>query len=396
MYFQFAILLAIILTYSIIAGKVERYPVSAPIIFLTIGLILGPIALHVFNFNFNRENYQLLSEFALALVLFSDASKANLKVLKHHFALPSKLLLIGLPLTILLGYVIARILFPQFSWIEAAILSTILAPTDAALGEPVVSNKSVPSKIREGINVESGLNDGICVPILLLLIAAQKVQHIETSSFSYGLSLFADEIGLGIIVGASIALVGAILIKQGVKNGWIESSWRTTIIILISLSSFTFAQALGGSGFIACFVGGITFNITFNLNKPEFLEGSQGVGKILNAVVWLIFGSVITGWILPQLTLEIILYSLLSLTLIRILPVLLTLFNHKISLYAKLFTAWFGPRGLASIVFAAMVLDVNLPHGNTIVVIALLTILFSVFAHGISANPMAKAFLKSN
>ncbi|WP_066632352.1 cation:proton antiporter [Labilibacter marinus] len=394
MYLHFTILFLIILAYSLTAGKIERYPISAPIVFLMIGLILGPLAFHVFEIELGQENYQLLAEFALALVLFSDASKANLQVLKHQLGLPSKLLLIGLPITILLGFGIGMIIFPDFSWIEVAILSTILAPTDAALGEPVVSNKSVPSKIREGINVESGLNDGICVPILMLLLAFHSMSSNDPVSFSYGLSLFAQEIGIGVLVGASIAFIGDILIKRGIRKEWIESSWKPSIIILMSLSSFLLAQTLGGSGFIACFIGGIVFNIRFKSNKVEYLEGSEAIGKILNAIVWVIFGSVITGRIIHLLTWEIVLYSILSLTIIRIVPVLLSLFNAKVSSYAKLFTAWFGPRGLASIVFAIMVLEEHLPHGNTIVITTFFTILLSVFAHGISANPMAKAFIK--
>ncbi len=395
MYLHVAVLFAIILIYSLIAGKVERYPLSAPIFFLTIGLLLGPLVFHFFRNSLNQENYKLLSEFTLALVLFSDASKANLRVLKHYFGLPSKLLLIGLPLTILLGFAFGMILFPQISWIEIAILSTILAPTDAALGEPVVSNKAVPSKIREGINVESGLNDGICVPILMILLAIHSVKHNDSISFSYGLNLFVKEIGIGVLVGASIALFGVFMIKRGVKFDWIESSWKSSIVILMSLCSFALAQTLGGSGFIACFIGGLTFNMRCKSDKSEFLTGSEGIGKILIAVVWLVFGSVITGRIIHLLTWEVVLYSILSLTAIRMIPVLLTLYNHKISVYAKCFIAWFGPRGLASIVFAIMVFEEQLIHGQTIVATTLFTILISVFAHGVSAEPMAKLFVRS-
>ncbi|WP_430815295.1 cation:proton antiporter [Carboxylicivirga sp. RSCT41] len=392
MYLHFAILFAIILSYSLIAGKIERYPFSAPIFFLVIGAALGPLVFHFYKIDFNYENYKLLSEFTLALVLFSDASKANLKVLKHHLALPSKLLLIGLPITILLGFLIGIIMFPDFSWVEVAILATILAPTDAALGEPVVSNKSVPSKIREGINVESGLNDGICVPILMLLLAIHSTSLNESVSLSYGLSVFGEEIGIGVLVGVSVSLFGTILIKRSIKKEWGESAWKTSIVILMSLFSFALAQSLGGSGFIACFVGGLTFNMLFKHNKMAFLEGSEGLSKILNALVWFVFGCVITGWILHQLTWEVIVYAILSLTVIRMIPVLLSLLNFPIGLYGKVFTAWFGPRGLASIVFTIMVFEEQLPHGTTIIEIALVTILLSVFAHGISANPMTKGF----
>ncbi|MBS2100209.1 cation:proton antiporter [Carboxylicivirga linearis] len=392
MYQNFAILCIIILIYSLIAGKVEKKPISSAMFFLFVGLVLGPFTIDFFSIKFNEEVYKTLAECALALVLFTDASKANLKTLKGQIAIPYHLLLIGLPITIIFGVLIGKLVFPAMSWIELGILSTILAPTDAALGEPVVNHKSVPAKVREGINVESGLNDGICVPILLLLMSIYKFDANEHVTFGFAFGLFIKEIGIGVLVGATLAYLGSLVIKHGLTKQWIESAWKPSIVIVMALTCFSLAQTLDGSGFIATFVGGLIFNRALKNHKSTMLTGALGVGKILNAVVWIVFGSVITAEILPLLTLPIILYSILSLTVIRILPVLLCLLNNKISGYSKLFIAWFGPRGLASIVFAAMVFEGDLAYGNTIVLTACCTILISVFVHGISAEPMTKFF----
>jgi NhaP-type Na+/H+ or K+/H+ antiporter len=297
-----------------------------------------------------------------------------------------------LPISIVFGALVGKRVFPEFSWLELAILSTVLAPTDAALGEPVVSNEKVPSEIREAINVESGLNDGICVPILILLLTIQKVSVNEQITWSYGASVFLQQIGIGLVVGVGIVSLSLFLIKKGYDERWIESAWRPTIIISLSIACFAMAQALGGSGFIAAFTGGIVLGKRFKKQKWEFLEGAEGVGKILSSTVWIVFGSVLTAIVIERLTAAIVFYALASLTFIRILPVLFSLLFHNLRPYDKFFTAWFGPRGLASIVFAAIVFEAHLQNGQLIVMTVCFTILLSVFAHGISAIPMTKVF----
>ncbi|WP_068472935.1 cation:proton antiporter [Saccharicrinis aurantiacus] len=392
MYTSFAIISVIVLLYSLLAGKIEKAPISGPMVFLSLGMILGPLIFHVLNIHIGLEQYKVLAEFSLALVLFTDAAKSNLIILNRNRRIPYHLLLIGLPLTILFGWLIGILIFPDFSFVELAILATILAPTDAALGEPVVSNKQVPTKIREGINVESGLNDGICVPILLLLITMHSIQANEHITITYGIGVFIKQIGLGFLVGAGVVFLAETLMKHGFNKKWIEDSWKPTIIIMIAITCFTLSQAIGGSGFIAAFVGGLFFDHRYKDNKLELLVGAHGLGKIMTAIVWVVFGSLITVHIIHHITWDILLYALASLTIIRIIPVLMCLLSNCLTKYQKFFIAWFGPRGLASIVFAALVLEEKLPHGDTIVLTAFSTILLSVFAHGISAGPMAAVF----
>ncbi len=212
-YNDWAILAAFVFIYSIIAGRLERTWISDAIVFIIVGLLFGSFGLNILRINVNSENLRLIVELTLALILFTDAANANLAVLKNSIRLPCRLLLVGLPLTILLGFGVGRLLLPNLTLIEAAILATMLAPTDAALGKAVVTNPNVPEMIREDLNVESGLNDGICVPILFALLAIATHQNTEGSTTQLLLGLFVEEIGIGLIVGASLGFIGTQLAK---------------------------------------------------------------------------------------------------------------------------------------------------------------------------------------
>lgn len=396
-YHNLLIVVLFIFLYSIFAKRIEKTALSGPFIALIIGLALGPLLLNLFETGAESEEYKLIAELALALVLFTDASKTNLKVLEHNASLPSRLLLIGLPLTIVFGMIGGFLLFKGYSWIEVGILATMLAPTDAALGKAVVTNPRIPSKIRETLNVESGLNDGICVPVLFLFIAFYTMQADGGPTFPYGLILLAKEIGIGLLVGLAITFLGHKLIHFSAKRKWLSESWNTMLIVALAFSCFIVAQIVGGSGFIACFAGGFIFGIMNKKFKStkKLVESAEGSGDTLSLITWLIFGSIVVAAIIHKLTWEIAVYAILSLTLIRIVPVLLSLIHTGMSGKEKLFIGWFGPRGLASIVFAIMVLDIPLPHGETIVTTVACTIALSVILHGFTAKPFIKLLNKS-
>ena len=391
-YQNLLILASFILLYSLFAKKIEGSAISGPFLALALGLIFGPLVLNLFVATVETEEYRIIAELALALVLFTDASKANIKVLESNSSLPIRLLLIGLPLTIVFGALGGFLLFKGFSWIELGILATMLAPTDAALGKAVVSNPSVSTKIRESLNVESGLNDGICVPVLFLLIAVFVSQSGEDLSSFYGLSLLGKEIGIGILAGCFISFFGFRLIQYSSKRQWLSESWNTMIIVALAFSCFALAQISGGSGFIACFAGGFLYGILRRKSdlKVELIESAEGTGDTFGLITWLLFGSLVIAAFIHELSWQVVAYALLSLTVIRMLPVALSLIKSGVSGKEKLFMGWFGPRGLASIVFAIMVLEVDLPHESTIILTVACTILLSVVLHGFTAKPFIK------
>jgi len=395
-YQNLLIIVSFILIFSLFSIRIEKTGISGPILALIIGLVFGPLILDLFDMTLEGEEYRTIAELALALVLFTDASKTNLTMLEKNSKMPIRLLLIGLPLTIIFGLIGGYLLFKGFTWIEAGILATMLAPTDAALGKAVVTNKAVPSKIREALNIESGLNDGISVPVLFLFIALFTTQSGDGLSSLYGLKLLAKEIGIGLLAGLAITFIIVWIAHFSTKRNWITESWQPMVIITLSFTCFTVAQIAGGSGFIACFAGGFLFgtiNNKFDL-KMNLLDSAEGFGDTISLVTWLIFGSLIITEFFPEFTWEVVIYAVLSLTIIRMVPVFLSLFNTGMSAKEKIFMGWFGPRGLATIVFAIMVVDVQLPHKSTIIITVVCTIMLSVILHGFTANPFIKMLNK--
>jgi NhaP-type Na+/H+ or K+/H+ antiporter len=380
------------LVYSSIAGRVERSRISGPIVFTIFGLIIGPVGLNLLSFETDRETIKALAELTLALVLFTDAASADIGVLRKTKALPIRLLLIGLPLTILLGFGVGMLLVEKLSMLGVALLATLLAPTDAALGKAVVTNEAVPDAVRQGLNVESGLNDGICVPILFVFLALATGKTGEEGPWQLAIMLVAEEIGIGLAVGLVLTTLAALLLKFARKQDWLTHTWIQVPVVALALGCFAVAQWLGGSGFIAAFSGGMLFGILAKQVREEFLRAAEGNGDTLALITWVIFGAAIVGQAVGHFNWQIWLYAILSLTIIRMLPVFLVLTGMGVSTEGKLFMGWFGPRGLASIVFAVIVVEAKVPNSGIIAATAVCTIMLSIVAHGITANPWAKGF----
>lgn len=389
MYENLAILAVFVFFYSIVSAGFERTPINGALVYIAFGLALGPLGLGVMSLDaVNMEGLRTLAELTLALVLFTDAANANLGVLKQSFRIPQRLLLIGLPLTILLGFGIGVLLFDGLSLFEIAILATMLAPTDAALGKAVVTNETVPSNIREGLNVESGLNDGICVPILFVFLSLATAIGDEGSISMLALKLVVEEIGIGVAVGVGLSVVGSRVLKVFADSGWVTESWRQLPVPALAVACFAVAQWLGGSGFIAAFAGGLLFGRLAKHHKPKLLLAAEGTGDTLALITWVVFGAAVVGQSVGSFSWEIVLYAVLSLTVVRMVPVFLALAGADLRVDEKLFMGWFGPRGLASIVFAVIVLNKHLSGGDTITMTVVCTITLSIVAHGISANPL--------
>lgn len=398
MYENLALFGGFLLVYSLVAGAIERTWVSGPIVFTLFGLLVGPMFFNLHSLELNGDVIAKLAELTLALVLFTDAAGADIKVLKRVEGLPTRLLLIGLPLTILLGFGVGILLFEHQSLLMLVILATMLAPTDAALGKAVVTNKAVPVEIRESLNVESGLNDGICVPVLLLFLEL-ALDHAGTDKPSaLALTLVVEEIGIGVAVGLSITWFSVRLFRIARTRGWLNHIWAQLPVVALALTCFALAQLLGGSGFIAAFSGGLLMaairGADTETEHDNIFLSSEGISDALALITWVFFGSAIVGQVASHLSWSIFLYSMLSLTLVRMLPVYLSLTGSGMSAEGKLFIGWFGPRGLASIVFSVMVVNSGLPGSEPLVMTVVCTIILSIVFHGVTANPWAKAFAK--
>ena len=362
--------------------------------FVLSGLLVGPLVIDEVTLAPTSTTVRTLAEATLAVVLFADASRIKMPVLRREYAVPLRLLAVGLPLTIAVGAVLAAGVFPHLNAAEAVVLAVLLAPTDAALGQAVVTEPRLPSRIRQGLNVESGLNDGICVPLLLIALAIADVDD-KTSTIGHATGIVAEEIGYGILGGLAAGLAAAVVVAIGSRRRLISGSWLQVIPVAGAGLAYGIAIALGGSGFIAAFLAGAVFGALVPRKSEEASRLNEELGGVLGGVTFLIFGAVLLGPTLRHLSWQAALYAVLSLTLIRMLPVAIAMFRSGAKWQTVGFLGWFGPRGLASIVFAVItVQEAHLAGANTILLTTYLTIGLSVLAHGVTAAPLARLYAR--
>ncbi len=383
---ELASLAAIVIGYAALSRWLARTVLTSAIVFVTLGFLLGDHLIGAVELTETSETIKLLAEVTLALVLFLDASRIDLTLLRREYAVPVRLLVIGLPLTIVAGALLALPLLGALTMLEVIVLAVVLAPTDAALGQAVVSDRRVPSRIRQGLNVESGLNDGICVPLLLIALAVAETDAQTTRSVRGAFQVVLEQIGYGMLGGALAALVGALALNQALRRGLIEPGWLPVIPAATAALAYGLASPLGGSGFIAAFVAGLVFGGLRDRSTGEVSSFVDQLGNLFAVVTFIMFGAVILWPTLEALTWEIALYAVLSLTVVRMLPVVIAMFGTNARPPTLAFLGWFGPRGLATIVFALIVLDDSaLPGESIIVTTAFATVALSVFAHGLTS-----------
>jgi NhaP-type Na+/H+ or K+/H+ antiporter len=389
MYENLATLALFALAFSVIAGRIERSIVTGPMVYIAFGLIAGPVGFGFMVMDIHTTELRVVADLTLALVLFIDASNADLSVLRSHVLLPRRMLTIGLPLCIALGVLVGTLVFPAVSLFELCILATMLAATDAALGKGVVSNQAVPARVREGLNAESGLNDGLCVPVLFVFLALATGSAAEGGSTELALTLVLEEIGIGVAVAVVLVTITAKAMTYARDQDWFTEIWKQIPVVTLALACFATAQSLHGSGYIAAFVGGLLFGYMAEERTHKLVFAAEGISELMAMLTWVIFGAAVMGQYWATMTWDIVLYSLLSLTLIRMLPVLVALIGSGEIFETRLFLSWFGPRGLASIVFLIIVGGYNLPAESVLIHTVVCTITLCIVAHGLTANAWA-------
>ncbi len=384
-----AITLALI-AFGLISRKIEGTILTGPILFSVFGLIAGPAAFGLIPLQISNEGLHLLAEVTLILVLFSDAANIDLAQLRRDHNLPVRMLLIGMPLTIALGAMVAFLFFDGLGPWEAALLAAILAPTDAALGQAVVSNRLVPVRIRQALNVESGLNDGVALPFILLFAAFASAMHAETNAAEW-LVFGAKQVVFGPLAGIAIGYVGAKLVSSCYRRQWMSESAEGMIALGLAFGAFALAEVVHGNGFIAAFVGGLTFGNTLK-QKCQFLyEFAESEGQILILLTFTAFGAAMIPQAMGAVTIMHIVFGILVLTVLRMLPIQLSLIGTGIKPVTSIFLGWFGPRGLASILFVLLILEeAELANESTLFAAVIVTVTLSVVLHGMTAGPAAR------
>lgn len=361
-------------------------------LFVAFGLVAGAGGLGIATIDIGHSAIHVIAELTLILVLFTDAARIDLNRVRQDHNLPTRMLLIGLPLVMVAGTFVAVLLFPSFSIWEAALLAALLAPTDAALGQAVVAAKAVPLRIRQSINIESGLNDGIALPAVLLFAALAGAAQGSNEAGDW-LRFGVLQITLGPLAGAIIGYVGARLIDTAGEREWATEAFLGIGILSVSVLAYVLAELIGGNGFISAFIAGIVFGNSIRHACTYLFEFMESEGQLLMLITFLVFGAALLPEGLAQADSTYVIYAVLSLTAIRMVPIALSLLGSGINTPTYFFLGWFGPRGLASILFVLLILEAaDIPHRAEILSITVITVALSVLLHGVSAAPFANAY----
>ncbi|MFB6900830.1 cation:proton antiporter domain-containing protein [Streptomyces hydrogenans] len=389
--------------YALGSRRLASTPVSSALVFTGCGVLLGPAVLGVIELH-EAGPVTALLEAALTLVLFTDAMTVRRRDLTRGGFLPRRLLGIGLLLSIGAGWLLAWPLLSGLTVWELALVGVILAPTDAALGKTAISDRRVPPLVRQGLNVESGLNDGMVLPFFVVLLAALP----GTSYAAEGVAgTFWRSLLLSTVLGLLVGGVAGRLLQAARARGWITREWRHVYVLAVAAASYEVAVVVDGSGFIAAWVAGFAFGHALRnipAGPPETTaaagaehrdttpELAEDLGGLLASISLLLFGALLLGPALEHLTWQIVLYALLSLTVVRLVPVALSLLGSGLRAPTVLYVGWFGPRGLASVVLGLLVAEEHVAGTELIGRVVAVTVALSVLLHGASAPALAGAY----
>ena len=386
----FAIL---VFVYSLLSKRLETTVITAPILFCAGGMLICFYSPVKETIVLDKKQLLTIAEIGLVMTLFTDATHVNRSILKLNRYVPVRLLTTGLLVTILLGTLVAMVIFTQLTIWEAGILAAILAPTDAGLGQIIVNSPKVPERIRQSLNVEAGLNDGISVPFLMFFIALSLS---STEGAGSVLSRFVfEQLGLGTLVGLLIGFFGGMVLAFANRKKWMDKSLQQLGLIVLPVFCILISEPIGASMFIAAFVAGLAVQLKYKEASTHSVEFTEGWGQLLNYFVFYLFGAIVLSeW--NRFDLTMVLYAVLSLTLVRMVPVALSLIGTQYSKYTVLFMGWFGPRGLASIVLGLVYLEqeTNSPWESLISHVVMVTVLLSIFAHGFSTLPGINLYVR--
>ena len=384
----------LVFAFGLVSALADRSPVTAPMVFVTVGIAAGPLGVALLTVDAASEAVQVIAEITLVLILFSAASTIDLRRLKSEYPIPLRLLGLGLPLMMVLGTLVAAWLFDGAGFWLIALMALILSPTDAALAQAVVRNPHVPADVRDAIGVESGLNDGIALPPIMACIAAAGVTGSAPDISHWGVYMLS-QIALGLVVGGLTGWLGGVLIDRAATRRWMEPLYQRLASFALAVLCYSLAEELGGNGFIAAFFGGLMLGARTPSVRERIQEFGEAEGQQLALFVFLIFGLAMVPMVVDHFDLRALVYALFSLTLIRMLPVLVSLLGAGLGASTVAFIGWFGPRGIASILYTLILIgELGIPGHERILSVIVLTILLSIFAHGISAIPLSNAYAR--
>ncbi len=387
----FGLIASFVVLYGVVSKRLESTIISGPMVFVIFGFILSS---DVSGLITNKDHIliDIIANLTLMLVLFSDASRISLGLFRREQDLPQRLLGLGLPLTIFAGVLVGLVLLTDLPLWQAAILATILAPTDAALAQAVINSERVPARIRQALNVESGLNDGICFPILLLFIYLADTSGGHHPA-SYWIRFIGFQLILGPLAGILVGYVGGKAVLWGIKSKWMSGNYQRLSGLALAVTAYFVADLLGGNGFMSAFFAGLIFgNVARKVSGPIYDFG-EAEGELFILLTFMLFGAIMIPDAIGEISWVYILYAVISLTLVRMIPVAISVIGEKLTFPTILYMGWFGPRGAASILYVLLVVDKHDFSGETIIFnVTAITVLLSILLHGLTAVPGANAY----
>jgi len=393
--YQIVIILLGIAGFAILSRRLEDSILTLPMFFTAFGWLIGRGGAELVPMKAEHDIIHTIAEITLVLVLFSDASRIRFRELAKSYTIPARMLLVGMPLTILLGTLLAHWVSPDKPWMLALLLTAILTPTDAALGQTVVTSTSVPLHLRQGINVESGLNDGLALPVVIVTaLLVSRLSGVEVEGVPGNLFVFSlMQVTLGPLAGIVTGYVFAKTLDTAIEAKLITIVFQGLYFLCVAFLAFTSAELIGGNGFIAAFVGGLVFGNTLRNSSSFITEFMESEGQLLTILTFLIFGAVMVPIGLDHATWKTVVLAIGYLSVVRMLPIFLSLSGLALSNYEKFFLGWFGPRGLASILFALLIVKrFPVPGAEELLACVVLTVTLSIVLHGVTAKPMSERF----
>lgn len=389
---DFLLIAAFVVAFGLVSARVQRSPITAPMVFVGAGALLGSEALGLLDIRLEDPFVETVMELTLALILFTDAARIDASALRHEYQGPLRMLTVGMMGTIAVGTLLAVWIFPTLELWEAAVLAIVLTPTDAALGQAVVTERRIPKAVRQTLNVESGLNDGIVLPLLTVALALAGVAD-DVEPAGFWVRFAVREIGFGVFAGVAVGYVGGKAVTYGHRNGWMTHAFQRLAGVALAVLAFSLAISLDGNGFIAAFVAGLTIGNTAREECTPLYDFIEAEGQLLTLLTFLFFGAGAVVAAFEDLDWRTVAFALASLTVMRMVPVSLSLLGLRLQPVTHLFLGWFGPRGVASVLFGLLVLgSTGLTAGEEIFQIVTIVVVFSVVLHGVSASTLAARY----
>jgi sodium/hydrogen antiporter len=377
---------------ALAAGLVERAPLSFPMLFLGLGFVVGDRGLELISVGLDSRLLEVVAIVTLSLVLFLDAVNLELTELRRDWLAP--FLVLG-PATLLVAGLLAGagMLLLELPVVLAALLGTILASTDPVVLRDVLRDPRIPRSVRQILSVEAGTNDIVVLPILLVLIA---VAHADLGGPTQWLTFLGRLLVLGPAVGFAVGAAGAWVMGKVDERFHIRHEYQSLYGIGLVLGAFVTGEAAGGDGFLAAFAAGLAVT-AFNQTLCDcFLEFGQVIAETTMMVAFVLFGAVLSTLVGEVPLLATLALAVLAVFVIRPLVVGLVLWLGRagLSRYARQFIGWFGPRGLASLLFALLVVEDGVPGGEQLFALIGVVVLVSVVAHGVTATPFSRWYAR--